>query len=257
MKNPDKKDDRPERPIFFVETCLEEKEEKSTLYAEVNFGEKENKSSSGEFVVDSGCNSHLVKDKSLLCDIRKAEEPIIFKVAKQGGKMAGEIVGSVKGELIELSNVTFLPELTRNLMSVHAITENGGEVHFSKKEVTITKEKQIIMRGYKNSNGLYIIDVEKEKEVLAAYEEKLLWHRKLGHMNFNNMKKIGRLCDGLPENFAKLHSDTTCEVCIMAKHVRNPFSTVRYKATRPLEIVHSDLCGKLVHLPFGVRTTYW
>lgn len=41
-----------------------------------------------------------------------------------------------------------------------------------------------------------------------------------------------------------------CEVCIQAKQTRNPFDDVaERRATRPLEVIHSDVCG-----PFTPRT---
>lgn len=37
--------------------------------------------------------------------------------------------------------------------------------------------------------------------------------------------------------------DNVCETCLKAKQTRLPFGDKRLKATRPLEIVHTDICG--------------
>lgn len=42
-----------------------------------------------------------------------------------------------------------------------------------------------------------------------------------------------------------LCEDEFREICLKAKQVRNPFNTVREKASRPLQLIHSDLCGPL------------
>jgi len=34
-----------------------------------------------------------------------------------------------------------------------------------------------------------------------------------------------------------------CKICIEAKHTRTKFDNKRTKASRPLQIVHTDLCG--------------
>lgn len=36
--------------------------------------------------------------------------------------------------------------------------------------------------------------------------------------------------------------DSLCEICIKANHVRFPFNTERKRATRSLEIIHTDFC---------------
>ena len=36
-----------------------------------------------------------------------------------------------------------------------------------------------------------------------------------------------------------------CETCIHGKHKRSSFKTSRSASTRPLELVHSDVCGKM------------
>lgn len=38
---------------------------------------------------------------------------------------------------------------------------------------------------------------------------------------------------------------SNCEVCIQAKHTRMPFGDQRKRATRPLEIIHTDICGPI------------
>lgn len=34
-----------------------------------------------------------------------------------------------------------------------------------------------------------------------------------------------------------------CESCVMSKQARLPFNRSRHRAKRPLELVHSDICG--------------
>ena len=70
------------------------------------------------------------------------------------------------------------------------------------------------------------------------------WHRKLAHLSFENLKKVSSLCDGVPSSLAKCEPQS-CSVCFQAKQVREPFSSVRKRATRPLQIIHTDVCGPI------------
>lgn len=72
--------------------------------------------------------------------------------------------GTVEGDKCKLSNTLFVPELTRNLLSVPAITDNNGAVLFTKKGVKVLKSNfrvppdLVIMEGHKTPRGLFIID---------------------------------------------------------------------------------------------------
>ena len=58
-----------------------------------------------------------------------------------------------------LRNVSYVPELSKNLLSVHCITENdGGEVLFTKEKIQILKDKNVVIEGKKDENGLFVIN---------------------------------------------------------------------------------------------------
>lgn len=66
------------------------------------------------------------------------------------------------------------------------------------------------------------------------------WHRALGHTSVSKTKNLVKGIDikGNKEVDA-------CEVCIKAKLCRKPFLTERHRANKPLEIIHSDICGPI------------
>ena len=37
----------------------------------------------------------------------------------------------------------------------------------------------------------------------------------------------------------------TCESCLEGKMTKRPFKAKRYRATKPLELVHTDVCGSM------------
>ena len=71
------------------------------------------------------------------------------------------------------------------------------------------------------------------------------WHRKLGHISYANLRKLQEVCQGIPESMSKCKNFDTCSVCMQAKQVRLPFDTERSRAGKPLEIIHSDVCGPI------------
>lgn len=201
-----------------------------------------------EWVLDSGSSSHMTNDRSSLSDISEINCDIF--VAKANETMRAEIKGKIETDKCVLKDVLYVPELTKNLLSVHAITQNGGVVNFKNEKVEIFKNNIKILDGELNANGLYLVNLKLFKNSALVSENKTNkvkeWHSKIGHISDENFKKLLNISDGIKfsnkdyEEYEKL-----CEICINAKQTRKPFKNNRSKATRPLEIVHTDICGPI------------
>lgn len=160
-------------------------------------------------------------------------------------------IGKVETESITLNKVSYVPDLAKNLLSVNKITSRGDTAVFTKEAVHIVKgkvifdEKDVTMSGVKNEDGLFIIDLDpKEKEEHAMVSEIMKWHCKCGHLNFKDMQKLPNLCESLNDKI-DIDKEILCESCVLAKITRRPFSSIRRRATRPMQIVHTDVCGPI------------
>lgn len=204
-----------------------------------------------DFVVDSGCTSHMSNNKTLFENIQEKKCEIL--VAKDKESMEAQGIGIISGDACTLKKVLYVPELSKNLLSVNAITENEGTVLFTKDKVLITKDEKII-EGRKLENGLYSVDILNDKNentenslITENKIEALEWHKKLGHIGIQNMKKLIGLVDGMKiteKDCLKLQS-MNCDICLKSKQTRLPFKTERTRADRPLQIIHVDLCGPI------------
>jgi len=75
-----------------------------------------------------------------------------------------------------------------------------------------------------------------------------LWHTRLGHASEASVKLLASSCAGMPLSGGPF---STCEACIIGKHTQQPHPPSTSRASLPLELVHSDLCG-----PFPVQTPH-
>ncbi|KAJ1518979.1 hypothetical protein ONE63_011433 [Megalurothrips usitatus] len=219
---------------------------KVAFLSEAFQGHTANEKGNIKFIVDSGCNNHMTNDAGILTDTMSCDN-VPINSAKKGASMISYMTGHLETKVVDLKNVSFVPDLSRNLMSVNKITENNGEVHFKKNEVLIYKEDKVVLKGEKNTNGLYVVDLLNQDGLQALNAQKvdvMMWHKRLGHMSLSQMKKLPSLCDGVPELLKKCE-DLKCSVCAEAKLVRKPSNTVRQRAIRPLQIIHSDICGPI------------
>jgi hypothetical protein len=118
------------------------------------------------YVVDSGCTSHMTNIKTDLTRTKPYTRYIL--TSKKNQTMISEEIGDLEFKECNLKNVLYVPELSRNFLSVHRITENGGEVLFTKRKVQIFKDKNVVMEGKKVENGLYIIHFNTENQAMMT-----------------------------------------------------------------------------------------
>ncbi|XP_025266851.1 uncharacterized protein LOC105249334 [Camponotus floridanus] len=223
-----KKNNHLEKDCFFRDKETKKKDQQTD---KVSFlvHKQENTSS---WIVDSGMTSHMTN---------KLEHLENFKQERSK-------VGVAKANESMLSKGT---DLNSNLISVSAITDHEGEVIFTGKEVIIKKDREQILCGSKKENGLYEIELytnkrESEEKSYAAYrlDSIKIWHKKLGHLSFNGMKILKEISKGMDFIAKDLKEvEATCEICLKAKQTRVPFEKSETKTKRPLELVHSNVCG--------------
>ena len=74
-------------------------------------------------------------------------------------------------------------------------------------------------------------------------DESWLWHRRLGHINFDNLVKSSNI--GAVRNLPKITkpSNPICRHCQLGKQTRVRLKTKEHPTSKPLELVHTDICG--------------
>ncbi|KAK3908903.1 Retrovirus-related Pol polyprotein from transposon TNT 1-94 [Frankliniella fusca] len=142
------------------------------------------------------------------------------------------------------------------------MTNRGQAVIFSKEGVRILKndivvpEDMVILRGDRTPQGLFVVDLEVITTAMNSSNTALVneietespamtLHRKMGHLGIENLKKLPNLSCGLKLKITNQDIKKTCVVCIMSKLSKMSHNKTRTKATAPLRIIHTDLCGPI------------
>ena len=78
---------------------------------------------------------------------------------------------------------------------------------------------------------------------LSMVDESWLWHKRLGHLSFDNLAKIStkEAVRDLPKVVVPLKS--VFKHCQHGKQTRVSFKIKEHMTSHPLEIIHTDLCG--------------
>ena len=81
--------------------------------------------------------------------------------------------------------------------------------------------------------------------LIVQTDDVWLWHKRLCHVNFDNLISINKMkkVRGLPK--LKKPDNTMCKQCQLGKMTKSSFKSKNYTYKEVLELVHTDLCGPI------------
>ena len=154
-----------------------------------------------------------------------------------------------------LEDCLFALDFKRHLVYVSCLVEHGLTVQFNS-SVSIRSKSSFICSG-DLMNNIYFLSplshdinaieiVENEHNHLAkkrkVSNETYLWHLRLGHINPNMIH--GLVKSGILNSLA-FEPIPMCESCLEGKMTKRPFKAKGYRTTKPLELVHTDVCSPM------------
>ena len=140
--------------------------------------------------------------------------------------------------------------LEHNLLSVARLNNIGFKVEFMEGKVRLLDNKgNLIGSGRKTKGNLFYLDLSECSCFIAQVEESWLWHKRLCHVNFDNLVKINKLkrVRGIPK-LRKLDMGI-CKNFQIGKMGNTSFKKKNCYSKEVLELVHTNLCG-----PIGIES---
>ncbi|GJT08917.1 putative ribonuclease H-like domain-containing protein [Tanacetum coccineum] len=179
--------------------------------------------------IDSGCSRHMTMNIAYLSDFKEFDGGYVtFGGGAHGGRISGK--GTLKPDSLDFEDVYFVNELNLNFFSVSQMRDKKNYVLFIDTECLVLSpnfkfpdESQILLKIPKKDN-MYSFDMKNivPKESLtclvakATSDESMLWHRRLGHINFKNINKL------VKDNLNKVMDDFCRE-----KGIKREYSVAR------------------------------
>ena len=211
---------------------------------------------SDEWFIDSAATKHMTNDRSMLEDFIEYQQPkniylgdstVIHALGE--GKVRLPTVNSSHDVVLDLHKVLFVPKLTKNLLSVPAMALMGAEIRFDKDKCLILKDSKEFVIGHLLSDKLYTVNTIEYAQVSKTDSARSLevWHCRLGHLNYTYVNQLVKkeMVDGLNCD-VETQPQKECEACVLGKMQKKSFpKQSQHRATRPYEIVHSDVCGPM------------
>lgn len=211
--------------------------------------------------VDSGASMHMTNRCDWMYDVTSPPIPTISVASKTPlpvenmGKVNLLINGNEQTK-IQVREVLYIPQLAANLLSVSAIVKNGCKVNFRDKGCDIYDQNNKFLCSATLINNLYQLNTHREVFSNLTCSNDLnnvvLWHRRMGHLNFSDVNKLPEYVEGInPFPVKKSQSLITCTTCLEGKQSRLPFSNIGSRASQPLQLIHTDLCGPMEQVSLG------
>jgi hypothetical protein len=102
----------------------------------------------------------------------------------------------------------------------------------------------LIATTARTSSHIYVLsEIGNEKCFLGKEDESWLWHRRMGHIHFDNLVKVKKREAVREMPWITKPTNTLCKQCQQGKNTKTRFKSKEYSVTRPLEIVHTNLVG--------------
>ena len=130
-------------------------------------------------------------------------------------------------EKVKAGNVLYVDGLKHNLLSVSQMCDQGTEVIFRSNGCCVRDldTGKTVIKGRRTPNNLYIFEERQKQCYLSKDEEHWLWHRRLGHLSFSQIRKACKYqaVRGLPD--IKIPDNTICKSCQFGKQTRYKVET--------------------------------
>lgn len=212
-----------------------------------------------EWLIDSGASRHMSPDEAMFTSYTKFEKP--EKVAIADGSVvdalgSGNIQISVKlnrqvQRKATLYDVLHVPALKQNLFSVKSTTSKGMVIQFGHSRCWIRDRSSRVHAMGTLVGKLYYLDLESSVHNANLAMSNTVLHKRLAHINHATIKRMDheQLVTGADLSSVKVG---VCDPCVKGKMIRKIFKSRDYiKSTRPLELVHSDVCGPMENVSLG------
>ncbi|KAJ9560132.1 hypothetical protein OSB04_005292 [Centaurea solstitialis] len=247
-----------EEPALLLSVCGEKTEKNDTMVLlnedKVFPSRNEAKNEKGEDIwyLDTGASNHMTGVKEFFAEL---DETITGQVRfGDGSKVQIKGKGTIllecrNGEQQVIQDVYFIPALHSNILSLGQMTEDGYKIEMLHEYLYVHDDnRRLVMKVKRSRNRLYKIVLHVTQPVCLATsvdDKAWLWHARLGHINFRVIESMVQkgLVQGVP---CIKHPAQVCEGCLVAKQTRKPIpKEAQWRASRPLELVHADICGPI------------
>nr|GEZ14382.1 hypothetical protein [Tanacetum cinerariifolium] len=208
------------------------------------------------WIYDTGCGTLIINTTQGLRASRKLKPGALSLYVGNGQREAVEAIDEFylclpSGLEIVLKNCHYSPSITRGVLSVSRLYEDGFMNRFVDNTIQVSRNNVIYFCAIPR-DGIFKIDLSNsltnESSVYAVSNKRakldldsaLLWHCRLRHISKKHIEKLQN--NGLL-NSSDLTAFEKCVSCMSRKMARKPYTHQVERAKDLHGLIHTDLCG--------------
>lgn len=219
------------------------------------------------WLADTGANSHIVNDIKWFQDFTPLDMTIgtadgtTSMTIKGGGTVSLTILDSNGDECeVTLTEVAYAPEARCNLLSVSALCDKANlKLKADNQAMTFETVDGHEVGHASVTDGLYHLShipklptktsLPKSNQLAAVINMNhpvMVWHRRLGHLGFESMRKLLKQSQGMNLTDKEIQAmvKTICPICATTRAINKvPRSPARRRYEELGELVHIDTWG--------------
>ncbi|GJU08267.1 retrotransposon protein, putative, ty1-copia subclass [Tanacetum coccineum] len=198
-------------PVYLAELLKKKKQVGSASSSGIFTIELFSFPNNNSWVYDTGCGTHICITKQGFRIERKLKQGALYLYVGNGVRAQVEAIGSFdlvlpNGLVICLDNCHYAPTITRGVVSVSRLVDNGFVQCFTDYGISVSKNDVLYFNAIAR-NGIYEIDMHdlvpnvnsiynvSNKRVKRNLDSTYLWHCRLAHINKKRIKQLQQ--DGL------------------------------------------------------------
>ncbi|GJU05924.1 retrotransposon protein, putative, ty1-copia subclass [Tanacetum coccineum] len=208
------------------------------------------------WVYDTGCGTHICNTTQGLRRSRKLKPNALSLYVGNGQRATVEAIGSYhlslpSGLVIVLNNCHYAPSITRGIISVSCLYDDGYVTCFVDNSIQVSRNNMVyfsaiprdgifeidLSDSYTNVSSMYALSNKRAKLNL---DSALLWHCRLGHIR---KKRIEKLQHDELLILTNLRAFEKCVPCMSGKMARKPYTHQVERTKDLLGLIHTDVCG--------------
>ncbi|KAG8488335.1 hypothetical protein CXB51_016384 [Gossypium anomalum] len=191
----------------------------------------DNSKLTSEWILDSGCSFHMCPNREWFSTYSLVEGRVVHMGNGSSSKVIG--IGTVKirihdGTIKTLSNVRYVPDLRKNLISLSILDLKECRI-IESSDIKVSRRALVLLKG-KRTGSLYILEgstmigeIGRPSSIMESKSTRLEW-RQLGHRREKCMTISLNRCSLLDAGFERLGH------CVRENQTRVSFDLAVYKS---------------------------
>jgi len=236
----------------FVQTGLDSISPVCNIFALNCSNECDKENEMTEWLADSGASMHFTFDINDFIEYKELAEKIPVSTANSSSQIIGR--GTVvllleSGESVRIFPVYYTPDLKVRLLSLGAFIQEGFHIIGTKNAIDVMERSTPFLTFYPRVEGDSIFSIRALKNHNADIYGVLntvytidyeTIHKRLAHPSKDVIQKARKHLKDFPDVVIP-DTEHICPGCLKGKMVNRPFPPSTRRATRPFQLIHSDL----------------